>query len=105
MLLSNHRIKKLTIVSAFVIKTEGRYMKHKIPSDIKNSDIIYCINEYVRIELYKQMLKDKWFGYLTIEEISGKYHISETSVKKIIYGVGDEVILKASELSKGLKQV
>lgn len=78
-------------------------MKHKIPNEVRNSDIIYCINEYVRIELYQQMLKDKWFGYLTIEEISGKYHISETSVKKIIYGVGDAVILKALELSNRTK--
>ena len=73
-------------------------MNHKIPDDVLNSQIEYCIAEYVRNEKHREMLRDKWFKGLTLETISEKYEISETATKNIIYGIGDKVLLKAAKM-------
>lgn len=73
-------------------------MSHKIPENVTNTNINFCINEYVRIEKHKDMLRDKWFMGLTLEQIAVKYEISETQTKNIIYGIGDKVLLKAAKM-------
>ena len=73
-------------------------MSHKIPDNVTNTNLNFCINEYVRIEKHKDMLRDKWFMGLTLEQIAEKYEISETQTKNIIYGVGDKVLLKAAKM-------
>lgn len=73
-------------------------MNHKIPDDVLNSQIEYCIAEYVRNEKHREMLRDKWFKGLTLETIAEKYDISETATKNIIYGIGDKVLLKAAKM-------
>ena len=73
-------------------------MDHRIPDDILNSNLLYCIDEYVRIDSQKAMLKDRWFLGLTIEQIAEKYYLSETATKNIIYGIGDKILLKASKM-------
>ena len=73
-------------------------MSHKIPENVTNSTLNFCINEYVRLEKHRDMLRDKWFMGLTLEQIAEKYEISDTQTKNIIYGVGDRVLLKASKM-------
>lgn len=73
-------------------------MSHKIPEDVTNTSINFCINEYVRVEKHRDMLRDKWFLGLTLEQIAEKYDISDTQTKNIIYGIGDKVLLKAAKM-------
>lgn len=73
-------------------------MSHKIPENVTNSNLNFCINEYVRLEKHKDMLRDKWFIGLTLEQIAEKYEISDTQTKNIIYGIGDKVLLKAAKM-------
>lgn len=73
-------------------------MSHKIPENVTNSNLNFCINEYVRLEKHRDMLRDKWFIGLTLEQIAEKYKISDTQTKNIIYGIGDRVLLKASKM-------
>ena len=73
-------------------------MSHKIPENVTNSTLNFCINEYVRLEKHRDMLRDKWFIGLTLEQIAEKYEISDTQTKNIIYGIGDKVLLKASKM-------
>lgn len=73
-------------------------MTHSIPEDVLNSNIEYCINEYVRLVKHRDMLRDKWFHGLSIEEIANKYHFFVTATKDILYGVGDKVLLRAAKM-------
>ncbi len=73
-------------------------MSHKIPDDVTNSTLNFCINEYVRLEKHRDMLCDKWFKGLTLEQIAEKYEISDTQTKNIIYGIGDKILLKAAKM-------
>jgi hypothetical protein len=73
-------------------------MSHKIPENVTNSNLNFCINEYVRLEKHRDMLRDKWFMGLTLEQIAEKYEISDTQTKNIIYGIGDKVLLKAAKM-------
>lgn len=73
-------------------------MSHKIPDDITNTNLKFCIDEYVRLEVHKDMLRDKWFCGLTLEQIAEKYEISDTQTKNIIYGIGDKILLKAAKM-------
>lgn len=70
----------------------------KIDEDILNSNIEYCINEYVRLIEHREMLREKWFEGLTLEQIAEKHHKSLASIKNIIYGIGDKVLFKASKM-------
>ena len=71
---------------------------HTIDDNVKNSDIEYCINEYVRPIEYREILHKHWFSRATIGSLAEEYHISETAVKKIIYNVGDKILLKAAKM-------
>lgn len=73
-------------------------MTHAINENILNSNIEYCINEYVRIVEHREMLRDKWFNGCSLEQIAAKYNKSLTSVKDIIYITGDKILLRASEM-------
>jgi len=72
----------------------------KISENILNSNIEYCINEYVRLVEHRDILREKWFLGCTLDELAEKYHKSTTSIKKIIYGTGDKILIKASEMSR-----
>lgn len=74
-------------------------MTHAINEDILNSNIEYCINEYVRIIEHRDILRDKWFYDYSLEQIAEKYNKSLTAVKDIIYKTGDKILLKASKMS------
>lgn len=71
---------------------------HQIPDTIKNSDIEYCIKEYVRPIIHREILYNHWFNRMTIGELSEKYNLSETAVKNVIYDIGDKILLKASKM-------
>lgn len=72
----------------------------KINENILNSNIEYCINEYVRLEEHRDILREKWFMGYTLEALALKYHKSTTAIKKIIYGTGDKILIKASKMSR-----
>lgn len=69
-------------------------MERQFNEDVKNSDILWYIDEYVRLEKHHEMLKDKWFKGKSLEKISEDYGISLTATKNVIYGIGDKVLLK-----------
>lgn len=70
----------------------------KIPEDVLNSHIEYCINEYVRLYEHREMLKEKWFLGKTLEQIAEEHNLSVTQVKNIIYTQGDKILIRASKM-------
>ena len=68
---------------------------HDIPDDCKNSDLRYAIDEYARSERNQEILRDKWFHGLSLYDISNKYDLSLTAVKRVAYDIGDKIMLKA----------
>ena len=75
-------------------------MKHEIPENVTNSAVLYCINEFVRLERDREILKDHWFHGLSIYGLMNKYQISDTAVKKVLYGIGDRVLIMAAKLNQ-----
>lgn len=73
---------------------------HKIDPNILNRNIEFCIDEYVRIYEHRDMLREKWFEGMSIDEIAAKHHISATATKDVIYGEGDPVLLRAGKIKK-----
>lgn len=71
---------------------------HAIPEDALNSNIEFCIDEYVRNVDHRAMLRDKWFHGLSLERIAEKYKTSVTTVKTVIYGIGDKILIRASSM-------
>ena len=69
-------------------------MKHSIPENAKNSDITLLIDEYVRLERDRRILKDHWFGGMTFEQLAENNKLSANAIKNIIYDVGDKILLK-----------
>lgn len=86
-------------------KREGRKLRkdnkvdHSIPPEILNSDILYCIKEYVRLVRDRRILRDHWFRGITFEALAEKYDVSTTVIKNVIYDVGDDIIILAAERS------
>lgn len=78
-------------------------MAHDIDDNITNSCINFCISEYVRLSEHQRILRDKWFEGLSFEELSAKYHLSVNRIKKIVWGVGDAVLIKAQKMTKNKK--
>ena len=70
----------------------------KIPDDVLNSHIEYCINEYVRLYEHREMLRERWFYGQTLEKIAEKHCLSVTQVKNIIYTQGDKILIRASQM-------
>lgn len=71
----------------------------KIGEDVRNSCIEHCISEYVRIEEHRLILREKWFGGCTLEELSERHSMSISAIKKVVYGTGDKILLRASRMS------
>lgn len=67
---------------------------HTIPDSAKNSDVIILIDEYVRKERDREILKEHWFEGLSFYQLAEKHKMSLTMVKKVIYGIGDKILLK-----------
>lgn len=73
-------------------------MNHDIPDDIPNSTIEHCISEYVRLERDRAILRDHWFGGKSLIDLSNSYDLSLTAIKSVVYGQGDRVLIKATNL-------
>ena len=71
---------------------------HNIDEDVKNSDIEYCIQEYVRPYKYREILRKHWFERATFNDLAAEFDLSETRIKKIIYDIGDKILIKASKM-------
>ena len=65
---------------------------HDIPEDTLNSDLEYCLNEYVRSIKHREMLRDWWFRDFTLDELAAKYGYSVARAKALIYTHGDDLI-------------
>ncbi len=72
-------------------------MKHEIPEDTLNSRIETCIEEYVRLRRDRDILREHWFGGKSFKELSDIHKMSMEGVKKVIYGIGDKILLRASK--------
>lgn len=70
----------------------------KIPEDVLNSHIEYCIDEFVRSYEHREMLRERWFECKTLEQIAEKHNLSVTQVKNIIYTQGDKILIRASKM-------
>lgn len=70
----------------------------KIDAETLNSNIEYCISEYIRLVEHRDILRDKWFNGYTLEGLAGKYHKSLTAIKKVVYDEGDKILLRASKM-------
>jgi predicted DNA-binding protein YlxM (UPF0122 family) len=73
-------------------------MTHDIPPETLNSNINYCIDEYVRLVTHRDMLRDKWFNGYSFTELANKYQVSDQTVKNVIYGIGDDILIRASNM-------
>lgn len=73
-------------------------MTHDIPAETLNSNINYCIDEYVRLEIHREMLRDKWFRGMSFEALAEKYHVTPQTAKNVIYDIGDKILIRASEM-------
>ena len=71
-----------------------------IDPSIRNSVLIFCIDEYVRKKEHREILKEKWFDGLTIMELAERHNMSETAVKNVLYGIGDDILLRAVKMSE-----
>ena len=80
-----------------MLKSEsGDGMGHTIPENVKNSELTATIDEYVRLERDRQILKDHWFGGLSFERIAEKNNCSVTCVKRVVYSIGEKILLKTT---------
>ena len=73
-------------------------MTHEIHPETLNSNIEYCINEYVRLEDHRNMLRDKWFKGKTFEQLAQDYGISVQTAKNVVYDIGDKILIRASNM-------
>ena len=71
---------------------------HTVPDSVRNSDIEYCIDEYVRQTEYRDILREHWFHGATLEALAQDHDKSLTAIKNIIYNIGDKVLLKADKM-------
>lgn len=69
-------------------------MRHRIPDDITNSQVIAAIDEYVRLERDREILKNHWFKGHTFERLAEDNDLSVNKIKDIVYGKGDAVLLQ-----------
>lgn len=73
-------------------------MNHDIPSETLNSNIEYCIDEYVRLIEHRNILREKWFQGKSFEKIAEDHGVTSQTVKNIVYGIGDKILIRASEM-------
>ena len=70
----------------------------KIDEETLNSNIEYCIDEYVRLIEHRDIMREKWFRGYTLDELAAKYNKSLTAIKRIVYDEGDKILLRASKM-------
>ena len=80
-------------------------MTHSIPPDTLNSNIEFRIEEYVRNIEHREILRESWFQGKSFEKIAQDHGVSVVTVKNVMYGVGDDILLKASSKNSGIKSL
>lgn len=63
-------------------------------SDLTNRQLSEMIDDWIRDERNRNILKDRFIRCMTFEEISCKYNICERHVKRIVYKYGDFLLSK-----------
>ena len=71
-------------------------MRHSIPENVKNSDVTVLIDEYVRLERDREILKNHWFKGMTFEQLAELNGLSVNKIKDVVYNIGDKILLKTS---------
>lgn len=74
-------------------------MTHAIDPNIKNTNLEYCIDEYVRKVEHRQILKEKWFSGMSLMQLADKHSMSESAIKDIVYGIGDSILTRAAQIN------
>ena len=69
-------------------------MRHAIPEHATNTEVNALIDEYVRLERDRDILRDHWFKGMSFMKLSEEYDLSLTAIKTIIYKQGDRVLLR-----------
>lgn len=72
----------------------------KIDPETLNSKIEYCIDEYVRLIEHRDILREHWFEGKSINGLATDHKMSETSIKKVLYDIGDSILIRALKMSK-----
>ena len=73
----------------------------KIPEDALNVCIEFCIDQFVRLEEHRTILREHWFGGMSTYELMKAHNLSDTSIKRILKS-GDRILLKAADMSENL---
>lgn len=70
----------------------------KIDEETLNSSINYCIDEYVRLEEERAILRERWFKGMSIKELADAHKKSETCIKELFRTTGAKILLRASKI-------
>lgn len=73
-------------------------MKTMIDEDTLNTAILYCIDEYVRSEEDRLILKARWFKGKSLKELYDDSHKSDTCIKKLFRTTGKKILLRAASM-------
>ena len=57
----------------------------KIPDDMPNSEVARIIDEFVRVERDRQIMKDRLINGMCFEPLAEKYGLSVNQTKNIVY--------------------
>ena len=66
-------------------------MSRPVPNDLSNTEVKTLIDEWIRKQRDRDILKSRLIDGLLYKEIADAYKLSEEAVKKIIYK-GEKVI-------------
>lgn len=72
--------------------------KHGIPNNLDADVYDNLLRKYIRKQLYRDILHDKYVEGMTFEEIAGKYDRSTRGVIYICYREGDKILRLAQTL-------
>lgn len=61
--------------------------------NIPNSLLLDGINEWIKSERDRSILKRRFIDGLTFEELAEEFNLSVQAIKKIVYVKGDKVLL------------
>lgn len=72
---------------------EKEVMKYDF-STLTNSQLSALIDDWIRDERNRNILKDRFLHGMTFDEISCKYNICDRHIKRIVYKYGDFLLFK-----------
>ena len=69
-------------------------MKHNYDGDLSNSEIAKYIDEYVRNDTVREILKDRLCNGMTFERLAEKHNYSPRHIKRIVYKAEEKLFPK-----------